>query len=226
MSSSENFLQAKKLDSPSMIPHVPPENCPNFSPKTGVIIWNQPKQCTCYKGNPWKSLKNLEMRQAKAERKTVEINVAKESLQMLPLMEEILHQLIGSYPIIYRALYIPGGAGFLPSTVLQEIRYFFLEVLCWGVLLRDLFFLGETKSRIWWNREIYFTKPNKTPQQKIDIGTFTDSWTDFWSNCHDETPRWNTPTLPSLKLTVRPENKPCPKRKSHLPTINFQERKW
>ena len=36
------------------------------------------------------------MRQAKAERKTVEINVAKESLQMLPLMEEILHQLIGS----------------------------------------------------------------------------------------------------------------------------------
>ena len=32
-------------------------------------------------------------------------------------MEEILHQLIG-YPIIYRVLYIPGGAGFLPSTVL------------------------------------------------------------------------------------------------------------
>ena len=33
------------------------------------------------------------------------------------LMEEILHQLIGSLPIIYKVLYIPGGAGFPPSTV-------------------------------------------------------------------------------------------------------------
>jgi len=34
---------------------------------------------------------------------------------MILLMEEILHQLIGSLsgPIIYRVLYIPGGAGFL-----------------------------------------------------------------------------------------------------------------
>ena len=38
-------------------------------------------------------------------------------------MEEILHQLpveVGSlsdYPTIYKALYAPGGAGFLPSTV-------------------------------------------------------------------------------------------------------------
>ena len=36
------------------------------------------------------------------------------------LMEEILHQLIGSlshvYPIIYKVLHMPGGAGFLPST--------------------------------------------------------------------------------------------------------------
>ena len=32
------------------------------------------------------------------------------------LMEEILHQLL-VYPIIYRVLYIPGGAGSLPSTV-------------------------------------------------------------------------------------------------------------
>ena len=35
-------------------------------------------------------------------------------------MEEILHQLIGSlshvYPIIYKVLHMPGGAGFLPST--------------------------------------------------------------------------------------------------------------
>ena len=34
------------------------------------------------------------------------------------LMEEILHQLrLVVYPIIYMVLYIPGGAGFLPSTV-------------------------------------------------------------------------------------------------------------
>ncbi len=32
-------------------------------------------------------------------------------------MAEILHQLIGSFPIIYRVSYIPGGAGFQPSTV-------------------------------------------------------------------------------------------------------------
>ena len=33
-------------------------------------------------------------------------------------MAEILHQLrLVAYPIIYMVLYIPGGAGFLPSTV-------------------------------------------------------------------------------------------------------------
>ena len=40
--------------------------------------------------------------------------------QGLLLMEEILHQLIGSlsvYPMIYKVLYIQGGVGFLPSTV-------------------------------------------------------------------------------------------------------------
>ena len=42
------------------------------------------------------------------------------------LMEEILHQLIGglsAYPIIYRFLYIPGGAGFLSSTVCSHIAH-------------------------------------------------------------------------------------------------------
>jgi len=34
------------------------------------------------------------------------------------LIAEILHQLrLVAYPIIYKVLYIPGGAGFLPSTV-------------------------------------------------------------------------------------------------------------
>jgi len=37
------------------------------------------------------------------------------------LMEEILHQLrLVGYPIIYKVLYIPGGAGFLPSTVVSS----------------------------------------------------------------------------------------------------------
>ena len=42
-----------------------------------------------------------------------------ENFCVILLMEEILHQLIGSFTvsIIYRGLYIPGGAGFLPSTV-------------------------------------------------------------------------------------------------------------
>ena len=43
---------------------------------------------------------------------------------MILLMEETLHQLIGSlmvvYPIIYKVLHIPGGAGFLSSTVLNN----------------------------------------------------------------------------------------------------------
>ena len=38
------------------------------------------------------------------------------------LMAEILHQLIGSFPIIYRVSYIPGGAGFQPSTVVPMTR--------------------------------------------------------------------------------------------------------
>ena len=41
---------------------------------------------------------------------------------ILLLMEEILHQLrLVVSPIIYRVLYIPGGAGFLPSTVVRDI---------------------------------------------------------------------------------------------------------
>ena len=41
-----------------------------------------------------------------------------ENLELL-LMEEILHQLLDTvvYPTIYSVWYIPGGAGFLPSTV-------------------------------------------------------------------------------------------------------------
>ena len=38
------------------------------------------------------------------------------------LMEKILHQLIGSVSHYLQGLYIPGGAGFLPSTVLVPYK--------------------------------------------------------------------------------------------------------
>ena len=40
-----------------------------------------------------------------------------QSPQLVISSAEILHQLIGIFPIIYRVSYIPGGAGFQPSTV-------------------------------------------------------------------------------------------------------------
>ena len=46
------------------------------------------------------------------------------------LMAEILHDLIGSYPIIYKVLCIPGGAGFQPSTeslIFCEITWCFIR---------------------------------------------------------------------------------------------------
>ena len=46
--------------------------------------------------------------------------------RMLLVMEGILHQVVASlpvYPTIYRVLYIPGGAGFLPSTVCRCLWY-------------------------------------------------------------------------------------------------------
>jgi len=39
---------------------------------------------------------------------------------LLMVQKSGYHQLIGKDPIIYRGLYIPGGAGFLPSTVRME----------------------------------------------------------------------------------------------------------
>ncbi len=44
---------------------------------------------------------------------------------MILLMEGVLHQLrLVVYPIIYKVLYIPGGPGFLPSTVAGSICLF------------------------------------------------------------------------------------------------------
>ncbi len=52
-------------------------------------------------------------------------------------MAEILHQLIGSFffRIIYEVLYIPGGAGFQPSTVALNTTYIILE-LNWPLFLK------------------------------------------------------------------------------------------
>ena len=38
----------------------------------------------------------------------------------------------GRYPIAYKAVYIPGGAGFLPSTVGGGFKYYFIFTLTWG----------------------------------------------------------------------------------------------
>ena len=44
--------------------------------------------------------------------------------EMILLMAEILHQLrLVVFSIIYRVSYIPGGAGFQPSTVLNRGHY-------------------------------------------------------------------------------------------------------
>ena len=54
------------------------------------------------------------------------------SSRELLLMEEILHQLMLKYvvyPIIYRVLHIPGGAGVLPSTVCPWISETYLLLL-------------------------------------------------------------------------------------------------
>ena len=51
-------------------------------------------------------------------------------LKELPLMEEIrLTSWYGEYPIIYRVLYIPAGAEFLPSTI-SPVSYAYLR---WSV---------------------------------------------------------------------------------------------
>ena len=49
--------------------------------------------------------------------KILEVNTIPIKPSTVLLMAEILHQLIGSFSIIYRVSYIPGGAGFQPSTV-------------------------------------------------------------------------------------------------------------
>ena len=60
-------------------------------------------------------------------------------LVVLLLMDKILHHCTTKddmYPIIYRVLTIPGGAGSLPSTV------------CQGVIKRDPFFGGDQAMQI------------------------------------------------------------------------------
>ena len=57
--------------------------------------------------------------------------------QSLLLMEELLHQLrLVVYPIVYRVLYIPGGAGFQPSTVFN----FTSTVLHWQDPMYKIFY--------------------------------------------------------------------------------------
>ncbi len=48
---------------------------------------------------------------------TLNMRIVHGNVSLLRLMEEILHQLIGSFSRYLGAFYIPGGAGFPPSTV-------------------------------------------------------------------------------------------------------------
>ena len=61
------------------------------------------------------------------------------SVETLRLMEEILYRTswYGKNPIVYRVLYIPGGAGFLPSTACQHWSTLYVRVIHprWPVLL-------------------------------------------------------------------------------------------
>ena len=58
--------------------------------------------------------------------------VKKRNQRVLLLMAAILHQLrLVVYPTIYRGLYIPGGAGFQPSTV---PNWPFLESKIWQTI--------------------------------------------------------------------------------------------
>ena len=66
-----------------------------------------------------KSTKNYYRTVSKA--KVVEVthhHAALVLFQVILLMKEILHQLTGSFSNYLQVLYIPGGAGLFPSTVL------------------------------------------------------------------------------------------------------------
>ena len=61
------------------------------------------------------------------------------------LMEEILHQWIGSLSRYLQGFYIPGGAGFLPSTVcaFNDYRYVNITEMC------DIFLLITKPGKLW-----------------------------------------------------------------------------
>ena len=82
-------------------------------------------------------------------------------------MEEIrLTSRYGKYPILYRVLYIPGGAGFLPSTVSK--RYTPVKI----------YICHET----WWlEDEIRFSKPKQT-MGMVYLSTFTIKISQMWAN--------------------------------------------
>ena len=60
---------------------------------------------------------------------------------LLMVQKSCVHQLrLVVYPAIYKVLYIPGGAGFLPSTVLYNLNLLITEILArhrWILVLRD-----------------------------------------------------------------------------------------
>ena len=49
-------------------------------------------------------------------------NITSCKAMLLLMVQKSFTSRYGKYPIIYRVLYIPGGAGFVPSTVSPETR--------------------------------------------------------------------------------------------------------
>ena len=109
-----------------------PESCGCTSPEAAA---NPPAYCprSCF---AWNTQQNQRPKKSRLEK--------------ILLMEEILHQLrLVVYPIIYRVLYIPGGAGFLPSTVWPPVLRLVELVGNWH------YFLVNSDYTIWSNRYMW-----------------------------------------------------------------------
>ena len=114
---------------------------------------------------------------------------------MILLMEAILHHVIGSWSHYLQGFFIPGGAGFLPSTVLLKR---FIETCPESV---DEITLPETNSPSHWKwmvgrRSFFFgfrpisrDKPLVLPFH-LNPGIW---WYWWWSGCQQSTILWNQP---------------------------------
>ena len=86
-------------------------------------------------------------------------------------MAQILHQLrLVVYPIIYRVLYIQGGAGFCPSIVVSCYQYC-VQVFFSGIPFRWDFIQRITQGNLAKTTEAtsWLTKDRESRQRKMDV---------------------------------------------------------